>query len=134
MFLISSTESFNWVLFSFLSGVFGLRLVFLYYFFNIIILMRYLNIRGGRFLGLETVIVFINIPLRVTFFVKIYSLYIIFIVFDIIIFVILLIMFFSSLGLFYWFTSFRLVNKKNFKDFFNNFYFIIYFLSLLIFF
>lgn len=134
IFLISSSERFNWVLFGFIGGIFSLGIIFLYYFFNMLILIRYLNLNGGSFLGLETVLVFLNIPLRVTFFVKIFRLYIIFLVFDIYIFFILLLIFLSSLGLFYWFNTFSLSVTKIFKDYYTNFYFIIYFLSLIIFF
>lgn len=132
IFLVSSTESFNWVLFGFIGGFFRLIIIFLYYFFRIIILIRYLNLSGGRFLGLETVIVFLNIPLRVTFFVKIFSLYIIFFIIDILIFLVLLMIFLSSLGIFYWFNSFRILNQNKFKDFYINFYFLIYFLFIII--
>lgn len=134
MFLISSTESFNWVIFGFLGGVLSLGIIFLYYFFNILILMRYLNLRGGSFLGIETVLIFLNVPLGVTFFVKILSLNIIFNIFDFLLLLVLILIFASSLGLFYWFNSFRIMSSKIFKDYYTNFYFLIYFLSVIIFF
>lgn len=63
--------------------------------------MRYLNLRGGSFLGIETVLIFLNVPLGVTFFVKILSLNIIFNIFDFLLLLVLILIFASSLGLFY---------------------------------
>lgn len=74
LLIISSTESFNWIIlglfFSFLNSLY----LFLYYFILIVILINKFSKFRNNFVRWETVLVFLNIPFRVSFFVKIFSL------------------------------------------------------------
>lgn len=74
LLIISSTESFNWIIlglfFSFLNSLY----LFLYYFVLIVLLINKFSKQSYNFVGWETVLVFLNIPFRVSFFVKIFSL------------------------------------------------------------
>lgn len=103
---ISSVESFNWILllvfFSFCSS---LLLFFIYIFLMSVLLFKvyYYSYGSGSW---ESVFVFLNIPLTVTFFVKIFSLGVIFSGFFILN-VVLFIIFLSSLSFCYWLVFLR---------------------------
>ena len=99
--VLSSTESFNWILLGLLFGVFGFLFIVLFYFINIIFFIVFFNSNNFSFLNLETVLVFLNIPIGVVFFVKIFILYLGFLVFDYFIFFILFLIFLSSLSFIY---------------------------------
>lgn len=74
LLIISSTESFNWIIlgvfFSFLNSLY----LFIYYFILIVILINKFSKHSYNFVRWETVLVFLNIPFSVSFFVKIFSL------------------------------------------------------------
>lgn len=134
IFLISSTESFNWILFGILFGLYRYIFILIYYFLNIFILISYLNDVGLSILGLESIYVFLNIPLSVNFFVKLYMLFSSFLVFDFYLVFILLIMFLSSLCFISWLVFFRVGFFDSYKDYFKNYNFFIYYYFFIFFF
>lgn len=134
IFLISSTESFNWILFGLLFGIYSYLFVVLYYFINITVLISFLNNINLRFLGLETVYVFLNIPLRVNFFVKLIMLFSSFLYIDLLILFVLLIIFISSLCFIRWLVNYSASSLEILKDNYKNISFIIFYFSFILFF
>lgn len=132
--VLSSTESFNWILLGLIFGVFGFIFIVLFYFLNIIFFILFLNRNNFSFLNLETVLVFLNIPIGAVFFVKIFILYLGFFVFDFILFFILFLIFLSSLSFIYWLMIQNIVSTTVFKNSYINLYFFVYFLCFILFF
>lgn len=112
LIIISSTESFNWIIigvfFSFLNSLF----LFFYYFILISYLISKYNKFDLNFVNWETVLVFLNLPFSVTFFVKIFSLSEILKFETIFIIVLLFLMFLSVLSFGFWLINIRV--KSNF--------------------
>lgn len=99
--LVSSTESFNWVILGFFLSFFNVLFLFFYYIFNIIIILFKYNMLDNMFLDWEVILTFINLPFRVNFFVKIFSLREILKVTNIIPLFLLFLIFLSSLSIIY---------------------------------
>uniref|UniRef100_A0A183GRL5 NADH dehydrogenase subunit 2 n=1 Tax=Heligmosomoides polygyrus TaxID=6339 RepID=A0A183GRL5_HELPZ len=100
LLILSSTESFNWVLMGFIISFFNVFLIFLYYFFIMLYLIpKYELIRFKGFLGWETMLVFINLPFRVRFFVKIFALTEMLKIYDLVVLLLLFMIFLSVLSL-----------------------------------
>lgn len=75
LLIISSTESFNWIVLGVFFSMFNTFYLFIYYFVLIVLLIsKFSKTRGYNFINWETTLVFLNIPFRVSFFVKIFSL------------------------------------------------------------
>nr|YP_010981604.1 NADH dehydrogenase subunit 2 [Kalicephalus indicus]UAV84954.1 NADH dehydrogenase subunit 2 [Kalicephalus indicus] len=103
LLILSSTESFNWVVLGYLVSFFNVLLIFVYYFVLMLFLIpkfEYLNFYGG--LGWETMLVFLNMPFSVSFFVKIFSLSEILKVYSFNILILLFLMFLSVLSISFW--------------------------------
>lgn len=99
--LVSSTESFNWVILGFFLSFFNVLFLFFYYIFNIIIILFKYNMLDNLFLDWEVILTFINLPFRVNFFIKIFSLREILKVTSIIPLFLLFLIFLSSLSIIY---------------------------------
>ncbi len=132
--VLSSTESFNWILLGLLFGVFGFIFIVLFYFINIIFFIIFINVNNFSFLNLETVLIFLNIPIGVVFFVKIFMLYLGFLIFDFFVFFILFLIFLSSISFIYWLIIQNIISTSIFKNSYINLYFFVYFLCLIVFF
>nr|UZP15727.1 NADH dehydrogenase subunit 2 [Contracaecum sp.] len=74
MIVISSTESFNWVVLTCFLSIVNVLFLFFYYIFLMIFLMPSFSVKDYSFVGWETILVFLNIPFSVSFFIKIFSL------------------------------------------------------------
>lgn len=102
LMVLSSTESFNWIVLGFILSFVGVLLLFVYYFFMIIYLIpKFGGVNVEENLGWETVLVFMNLPFRVNFFVKIFALAELLKFYRIMVLLILLVMFLSVLSLGY---------------------------------
>lgn len=131
LLILSSTESFNWVVLGLFFSFFNSLYLFFYYFILIIVLIPKFSKKINNFINWETTLVFLNIPFSVTFFVKIFSLreilkldrfFVLFILFS---------MFLSGLSFSFWLIN--LSTKFN-QGIFNNrkfFYFSLVPLSIL---
>lgn len=71
--IISSTESFNWVVIGLFVSLFNVLYLFIYYILLIVLIINKFSKSRYNFLNWELVLVFLNIPFTVTFFVKIFS-------------------------------------------------------------
>jgi len=134
IFIISSTESFNWLFFGLIFGIWGFTFLSIYYFFNIIFLIFYLNSINLTFIPLETILVFLNLPLSISFFLKIYLLKLVILVYDFLSLILLVLIFLSSLSFIGWFLSFSIKKIIDLKSYYTYYYFIIYILFFYIFF
>nr|AEK49009.1 NADH dehydrogenase subunit 2 [Contracaecum osculatum B sensu Nascetti et al. (1993)]AEK49011.1 NADH dehydrogenase subunit 2 [Contracaecum osculatum B sensu Nascetti et al. (1993)]AET08657.1 NADH dehydrogenase subunit 2 [Contracaecum osculatum B sensu Nascetti et al. (1993)] len=74
MMIISSTESFNWIVLTCFLSVVNVLYLFFYYIILMIFLMPNFTLGGYDFINWETILVFLNIPFSVSFFIKIFSL------------------------------------------------------------
>lgn len=131
LLVLSSTESFNWVVIGLFISVFNVMYLFIYYFFLIILLINQISKINVNFLNWETILVFLNIPFSVTFFVKIFSLREIFKFNEFFILLVLFLMFLSVLSISFWLVN---ISTKFNNYIFNNrkfFYFLLYPLILI---
>nr|YP_001795386.1 NADH dehydrogenase subunit 2 [Toxocara malaysiensis]CAL80799.1 NADH dehydrogenase subunit 2 [Toxocara malaysiensis] len=74
MMVISSTESFNWVILTCFLSVINVVYLFFYYLCLMFMLMPSFVVKDYGFVNWETVFVFLNVPFSVSFFIKIFSL------------------------------------------------------------
>nr|YP_004935012.1 NADH dehydrogenase subunit 2 [Wuchereria bancrofti]ADN43960.1 NADH dehydrogenase subunit 2 [Wuchereria bancrofti]BAV82914.1 NADH dehydrogenase subunit 2 [Wuchereria bancrofti] len=75
MVVVGSTESFNWLL---LLGMFSCNEVFIlffFYYFVMFLVVSYVYNRDVNFVSLEMLMVFFNVPLSLTFFLKVLLLF-----------------------------------------------------------
>lgn len=131
---LSSTESFNWLLLGIFMGFFGFLLFSFYYFLNICFLMNYQNFGDSINFYLELSLVFLNIPLSFTFFLKIFILRIISVLSSFFILFILICMLLSSLSFINWLIYYSVSNGKIFSDQLSFYIIVFYFLFFLIYF
>nr|AWL21403.1 NADH dehydrogenase subunit 2 [Ruizia karukerae] len=71
LFILSSTESFSWILLLMISSISGSLVLFLYYSFIMVFLIPLFFSNYINFLTWEVAIVFMNIPFSMNFFIKI---------------------------------------------------------------
>nr|YP_010519796.1 NADH dehydrogenase subunit 2 [Zoniolaimus dendrolagi]UXP34573.1 NADH dehydrogenase subunit 2 [Zoniolaimus dendrolagi] len=103
LLILSSTESFNWITLGFLMSFLNVLFIFVYYFLlMIMVIPKFEFFSVGNFVGWETMLIFMNLPFSVNFFVKIFSLSEIFKVQGFGFLLLLFLMFFSSLSLGFW--------------------------------
>nr|YP_009092004.1 NADH dehydrogenase subunit 2 [Uncinaria sanguinis]AHI51924.1 NADH dehydrogenase subunit 2 [Uncinaria sanguinis] len=103
LLILSSTESFNWITLGFLMSFFNVFIIFFYYFFLMIMVIpnfSFLSLKN--FIGWETMLIFMNFPFSVNFFVKIFSLSEIFKIYSFSFLLVLLMMFISVLSISFW--------------------------------
>nr|QZH43818.1 NADH dehydrogenase subunit 2 [Cylicostephanus minutus] len=103
LLILSSTESFNWITLGFVMSFFYVLFLFVYYFLlMLMIIPKFEMINVSNMVGWETMLVFMNLPFSVNFFVKIFSLSEILKVQGTGILLLLFMMFFSALSLSFW--------------------------------
>nr|QPF22259.1 NADH dehydrogenase subunit 2 [Ophidascaris sp. CYZ-2020] len=122
MMIISSTESFNWIVLTCFLSVINVVYLFFYYMFLMIFLMPSFNIKDFNFIHWETLLVFLNIPFSVSFFIKIFVLGDILKLDSIFLLFLLFLMFLSMLCFSLWLVNLSVKNMKmvgdNLKDVF----------------
>lgn len=115
--IISSTESFNWIIlglfFSFINSFY----LFFYYFILMVLIINKFSKFRNNFVNWETILIFLNIPFRVSFFVKIFSLREILKFERIFVLLLLFLIFLSVLSFSFWLVNIRI---KNSEENFNN--------------
>nr|QEO33942.1 NADH dehydrogenase subunit 2 [Teladorsagia circumcincta] len=113
LLILSSTESFNWLILGFVFSFLNVMMIFFYYFLMMLILIPKFNF-NLQFLSWETTLVFLNLPFSVNFFVKVFSLSEVLKYDSVWILLLLFMMFLSVLSLSFWLVnlSVNVVNKK----------------------
>lgn len=131
---LSSTESFNWLLMGIFIGSLGFMLFSFYYLFNIVLIINYQSLGVHMNYFLELIVVFLNIPLSFTFFVKIFMLRVSinfrFLFSLLLLFSIVL----SSLRFFNWIVYYSVRENKFFRDQLRYYFMVFYFLFFFIYF
>lgn len=117
LLIISSTESFNWIIIGVFLSLFNSLYLFLYYFVLMVILISKFSKSNINFINWETALVFLNIPFRVSFFVKIFSLSEIFKIDRFFVLILLFFIFLSVLSFSFWLIN---LSIKNNEDVINN--------------
>nr|YP_009388745.1 NADH dehydrogenase subunit 2 [Ancylostoma ceylanicum]ARU77170.1 NADH dehydrogenase subunit 2 [Ancylostoma ceylanicum] len=103
LLILSSTESFNWITLGFLMSFINVLVIFVYYFLLMLVVIPKFEIFNVvNFVGWETMLIFMNLPFSVNFFVKIFSLSEIFKIYSVGVLLLLFMMFFSVLSLSFW--------------------------------
>nr|UDL72579.1 NADH dehydrogenase subunit 2 [Paramacropostrongylus iugalis] len=103
LLILSSTESFNWITLGFVMSFFNILFIFIYYFvLMVMVIPKFELFNVSNFVGWETMLIFMNLPFSVNFFVKIFSLSEIFKVQSFSFLFLLFMMFFSALSLGFW--------------------------------
>nr|BAV82619.1 NADH dehydrogenase subunit 2 [Ancylostoma ceylanicum] len=103
LLILSSTESFNWITLGFLMSFINVLVIFVYYFLLMLVVIPKFEIFNVvNFVGWETMLIFMNLPFSVNFFVKIFSLSEIFKIYSVSVLLLLFMMFFSVLSLSFW--------------------------------
>lgn len=117
LLILSSTESFNWIILGFLISMFSVFLIFMYYFFLMLFLVpKFESENFYSYVSWETILIFINIPFSVNFFVKIFALGESLVLIDFWFLLVLFLIFLSVLSLGFWIVNLRV------KNFFTNKY------------
>nr|YP_009391093.1 NADH dehydrogenase subunit 2 [Caenorhabditis castelli]ARV88357.1 NADH dehydrogenase subunit 2 [Caenorhabditis castelli] len=117
LLIISSTESFNWIIMGVFFSFFNSLYLFLYYFVLMVLLISKFSKGSKNFINWETMLVFLNIPFSVSFFVKIFSLSEIFKFESFFVLLLLFLMFLSVLSFSFWLIN---LSMKNNTDISNN--------------
>nr|YP_010519772.1 NADH dehydrogenase subunit 2 [Macroponema beveridgei]UXP34549.1 NADH dehydrogenase subunit 2 [Macroponema beveridgei] len=116
LLILSSTESFNWITLGFLMSFLNILFVFVYYFVLMMMVIPKFEIFSmSSFVNWETMLIFMNLPFSVNFFVKIFSLSEILKVQSLGFLFLLFLMFFSSLSLGFWMVNLSTKFYKVFK-------------------
>lgn len=116
LLIISSTESFNWIIIGCYLSFFNRIFLFFYYFFLIVLLINKFTKQSLNFVGWETTLVFLNLPFSVSFFVKIFSLREIFIFNRIYTLFLLFLIFLSVLSFSYWLINLSIKFNNNIQN------------------
>nr|YP_009383846.1 NADH dehydrogenase subunit 2 [Poteriostomum imparidentatum]ARS44148.1 NADH dehydrogenase subunit 2 [Poteriostomum imparidentatum] len=116
LLILSSTESFNWITLGFIMSFFNVLFIFIYYFvLMLMIIPKFEFSNVSNVVGWETMLVFMNLPFSVSFFVKIFSLSEILKAQGVWILMLLFMMFFSALSLSFWMVNLSTKYYKMFK-------------------
>lgn len=107
MIVISSTESFNWVILTCFLSVINVVYLFFYYLCLMLMLMPSFVLKDYGFINWETIFVFLNVPFSVSFFIKVFSLRELFKLGGIFILFLLFAMFLSMLCFSLWLVNMR---------------------------
>ena len=107
LLILSSTESFNWILLSYVFSLLNVFFIFFYYFVLIIILIPKFTFKINEFIDWETTLVFLNLPFSINFFVKIFALINLLNWINYWILFLLLLMFMSMISLGFWLVNLR---------------------------
>lgn len=117
LLIISSTESFNWIIIGVFFSMFNTLYLFIYYFALIVLLISKFSKRSRyNFVNWETTLVFLNIPFRVSFFVKIFSLREIFKIDRFFTLFLLFTMFLSVLAFRFWLINLSMKNNEEISN------------------
>nr|QST20092.1 NADH dehydrogenase subunit 2 [Toxascaris leonina] len=116
MMVISSTESFNWVVMVCFLSVVNVVYLFFYYIFLMIFLMPNFSVKDFSFINWETLLVFLNVPFSVSFFIKIFVLGEVFKLDSLFLLLLLFLMFLSMLCFSLWLINMSVKNMKMLSD------------------
>nr|QRZ60660.1 NADH dehydrogenase subunit 2 [Spirocerca lupi] len=134
MVVIVSTESFNWLLFL---GIFSLGEVFFFvffYYFVMFFIISYVCGKDFTFFGWELVFIFFNVPLSVTFFLKIMVLFGTGVYFGFFYLFLLLLMVMMSLGVGFWFFYISMTGYNFGVKYYDYFFFLLWPFMLFVYF
>lgn len=132
LLILSSTESFNWIILGLFVSLLNPIFLFIYYIILIVFLINKFSKIRFNWIGWETILVFLNIPFSVTFIVKIFSLREIFKISEIFVVLILFIIFLSALTFSFWLINIRIKLNINQQQNNKNLFFLIYPLIIII--
>lgn len=130
MLVLSSTESFNWIILGLFISFFNPLYLFFYYLILIVILINKFSNLINNYINWETILVFLNLPFSVTFFVKIFSLSEIMKFRNFFVILLLFLIFISALVFSFWLINIRIKINNNYQQ--NNKFIYIFLYPLII--
>nr|NP_694903.1 NADH dehydrogenase subunit 2 [Brugia malayi]AAN17804.1 NADH dehydrogenase subunit 2 [Brugia malayi] len=131
MVVIGSTESFNWLL---LLGMFSFNEVFVlffFYYFVMFLIISYIYNSGINFISLEMLMIFFNVPLSLTFFLKVLLLFGTSSMVGFFYFFLLLFMCLMSLGVSYLFFCVSMIGFNFGLKYYDYFFYLLFCIGLL---
>lgn len=123
--IISSTESFNWIILLLIFSVLNFFYIIIFYLVIIILVINSFYKKDYNFINWERILIFLNIPFSITFFVKIFSLNSVFIYNDFFVLMLLFFIFLSIISFRFWLVNLRTKNFLNTQDNNKIFYFVL---------
>lgn len=117
--IVSSLERFNWILLNIFFRGLNFFFIFFYYFVSIVLILTWIRSFNISFLGWELILLFMNFPLRISFFLKLFRISFFSVYFIFFSFFVFILMFLSILVLRY---IFFLLGIKTFFDFKKEFF------------
>nr|YP_011013866.1 NADH dehydrogenase subunit 2 [Cylicocyclus ultrajectinus]WPY71320.1 NADH dehydrogenase subunit 2 [Cylicocyclus ultrajectinus] len=116
LLVLSSTESFNWITLGFVMSFINVLFLFVYYFILMLtVIPKFEILNVSNTVNWETMLVFMNLPFSVNFFVKIFSLSEILKSQGVGVLLLLFMMFFSVLSLSFWMVNLSTKYYKTYK-------------------
>ena len=107
LIVVSSTESFSWIILGVFFSFINCFFLFFYYMLLIMLLIVKMSKQNLNFFNWETVLVFLNLPYRVSFFVKIFTLSELLNLESVFVLLLLILMFLSVLSFRFWLINLR---------------------------
>lgn len=133
MLIINSAESFNWILLGYIYSFFNGLVLFLYYFFLSLFLIPVFGVEDKFDFEWLVLLVYVNVPLGVSFFVKIFVVSFVFSYNLVWFFVIMFFLFVNFISLMVWLIVKSMVEGYRFSKVSGYYYFIFGLLFLVVF-
>nr|YP_009178987.1 NADH dehydrogenase subunit 2 [Passalurus ambiguus]ALJ93251.1 NADH dehydrogenase subunit 2 [Passalurus ambiguus] len=136
MLMINSAESFNWILLGYIYSFFNGLVLFLYYFFLSLFLIPVFGVEDKFDFEWLVLLVYVNVPLGVSFFVKIFVVSFVFsynLVWFFVIMFFLFVNFISLMSIMVWLIWYLMVGGYSFSKVSGYYYFIFGLLFLVVF-
>lgn len=126
LFVLSSTESFNWILLLRFVSLLSVLYLFLYYFVVMVLLIACFYQKEIFDISWETILIFINIPFGVSFFIKIFSLGGLLWGYNFFFLILLFVMFLATLSIGFWVVQRAVKDFRGLDENYKPFYYLIF--------
>nr|YP_008145657.1 NADH dehydrogenase subunit 2 [Ascaridia galli]AGI96010.1 NADH dehydrogenase subunit 2 [Ascaridia galli] len=132
LFILSSTESFNWVLLLSFVSLLSVLYLFIYYFVIMILLIMCYYQKDFFDVSWETIMIFMNVPFGVSFFIKIFSLGSLLLGYSFFLLFLLFFMFLSTLSISFWIVQSSMKDYSGIDGSYKSFYYFLFPLTVCI--
>nr|YP_008145669.1 NADH dehydrogenase subunit 2 [Ascaridia columbae]AGI96022.1 NADH dehydrogenase subunit 2 [Ascaridia columbae] len=126
LFVLSSTESFNWVLLLGFISLLSVFYLFFYYFIAMVLLISSFYQKEIFDVSWETILVFMNVPFGISFFVKIFSLSALMASLSFFMLFLLFMMFLATLSVGFWIVNSSMKNWESLDENYKEFYYLVF--------
>nr|YP_009642621.1 NADH dehydrogenase subunit 2 [Heterakis dispar]QCI56228.1 NADH dehydrogenase subunit 2 [Heterakis dispar] len=130
LFVLSSTESFNWILLLSFVSLLSVLYLFLYYFVVMVLLIVCFYQKEIFDVNWETILIFMNIPFGVSFFIKIFSLGSLLWGYNLFLLFLLFVMFLATLSIGFWVVQGAIKDFSGVDENSKSFYYLVFPLTI----